>query len=429
MDPSQEPGPSFDDQPQFELINEKIKTESITNSPIPDAANPLYSASSKSPIPSTETPDFPAMAAPAPPKKKGTASAVKRGPKRMNGASKNKKSKTEDSQPGALEASDEEDVDESDNGPYCICRGPDDHRWMICCEKCEDWFHGECIHISKDIGESLIEKFICPNCSNDSLRTIYKKTCGLTGCRKAARHGSEKSVFCSDDHAQIWWERLVSKLPKPRAKAGLNDQLSQPEFMALLNGGLSGFDEYGKWRLARKPFTKDESGSAEAYRLGDEEDSLLENMAKTRTQLAEETAYCHKMLKLIELAQERRRAAIYALRFGEDICGYDQRLDTVGARDAFAAFARSPEGEKIFQTAQLGDPLGEGDLARGMCERKRCKTHSGWQKILALGIKHQVKEMASQAEEVEEEERLLRQAAGERNKRKLAETNWVEVLE
>lgn len=135
------------------------------------------------------------------------------------------------------------------------------------------------------------------------------------------------------------------------------------------------------------------------------------------------------MITLVELAQERRRAAITAGRFGEDICGYDSRLDTISARDAFAAYAKSPEGEAAFRESKLGDPLGEDDAARGMCERKRCKVHSGWQKMLPLGIKYQVREMANQAAEVAQEEGIVREAAGERWKRKQAEKNWVEVVD
>jgi hypothetical protein len=25
---------------------------------------------------------------------------------------------------------------------YCVCLGPNDGRWMIGCDECEDWFHG-----------------------------------------------------------------------------------------------------------------------------------------------------------------------------------------------------------------------------------------------------------------------------------------------
>ena len=156
---------------------------------------------------------------------------------------------------------------------------------------------------------------------------------------------------------------------------------------------------------------------------------LIERAARERVQLEEESSLCRKMLTLIELAQERRRTAITAGRFGEDICGYDQRLDTISSRDAFAAFAKSPEGQTVFATSKLGDPLGEQDeLTRGMCEKKRCKAHSGWGKMLVLGLRHQIREMGEEAEEVGEQERIVRNAASERWMRKKAEKNWVEVL-
>lgn len=434
---------------RFELIDEDIKSESAVNSPAPLHSDAVPAFKSSTPLPSTETAETtdpaPSMAGStsAAKKKKGTASTVKKPSKRPKSVRGPKKPKSARSTVGseanstaAEDASDEDD--ESDNGPYCICRGPDDHRWMICCERCEDWFHGECVHLAKDVGESLIEKFICPNCTTDTLMTIYKKTCTLGSCRKAARlTHSPPSVFCSDEHAQIWWERMLSKLPKARTKAALSDELSQEEFMALLSSDLATIDGDGSWTL-RAPFSGkpsemngDETAAEErlAQILTEEEKEYLDKKANARFKLAEETLLCQKMMTLVEMVQERRRAAISAGRIGEDICGYDNRLDSICARDAFAAFVKSPEGEVIFQASKVDDPLGEGDEVRGMCERKRCKIHSGWHKMLLLAVKHQIKEMADQAAEVGEDERILREAAEERWRRRQAEKNWVEVIE
>ncbi|KAL6866810.1 hypothetical protein J3F83DRAFT_741278 [Trichoderma novae-zelandiae] len=431
---------------RFELIDEDIKSESAVNSPAPLHSDALPAFKSSTPLPSTEAAD---AADPAPPmagssaakKKKGTASTVKKNVKRPKSVREPKKPKSARSTVGseanstaAEDASDEDD--ESDNGPYCLCRGPDDHRWMICCERCEDWFHGECVHLSKDIGESLIEKFICPNCTSDKLVTIYKKTCTLGSCRKAARlTHSPPSVFCSDEHAQTWWERMLAKLPKARAKSALSDELSQEEFMALLSSDLATIDGDGSWTL-RAPFSgkpaevngDDTAEDRLSPILTEEEREYLEKKANARFKLAEETLLCQKMLTLVEMVQERRRAAISAGRIAEDICGYDQRLDSIGARDAFAAFVKSPEGEAIFQASKVDDPQGDGDEVRGMCERKRCKIHSGWHKMLLLAVKYQIKELADQAAEVGEDERILREAAEERWRRRQAEKNWVEVL-
>lgn len=50
---------------------------------------------------------------------------------------------------------------------WCICKQPHNNRFMICCDKCEDWFHGTCVSITKAQGKSMEEKnkkWLCPNC-------------------------------------------------------------------------------------------------------------------------------------------------------------------------------------------------------------------------------------------------------------------------
>ncbi|RDA95354.1 hypothetical protein CP533_3486 [Ophiocordyceps camponoti-saundersi (nom. inval.)] len=412
----------YNDQSRFALIDEKVKQEpyaaeqqqpqplnqgvaaEVGNSTAPEIA------SSPAPLPSTEAPD----ATPASKRKNSTASIKKR-PKRP----KKKSNKTKNSP--------EESDDESDNGPYCICRGPDDHRWMICCESCEDWFHGECINITKETGESLIERFICPKCTVGNRVTLYKKTCALDGCRKPARlTQNPSSVFCSNDHGHTWWERMVGRLPKGH----YSDQLSQEELMALLRADLGHVGEDGKWKVARRPFSgelpkeTDAEDDALSRILSEEEKELLDAAAKERAQLAEESVNCHKMLTLVELVQEDRKAATAAGRCAEDMCGYHSALDVVSARDAFAAYIKTVEGEAAFKEAKFVSPPDAE-----VCERKRCKVHSGWHKMLPQGVKHQIKELANRVVELEEEERIIREAARERWKRKQAEQNWVEVID
>ena len=47
---------------------------------------------------------------------------------------------------------------------YCICRGPYNRRFMICCVECDEWFHGSCVGISKQDAESM-DKYCCPLCA------------------------------------------------------------------------------------------------------------------------------------------------------------------------------------------------------------------------------------------------------------------------
>lgn len=56
----------------------------------------------------------------------------------------------------------------TNNDIYCICKRPYDvPRFMIACDKCNEWFHGECIGISEKQGE-FIHLYFCDNCSKSN---------------------------------------------------------------------------------------------------------------------------------------------------------------------------------------------------------------------------------------------------------------------
>lgn len=43
---------------------------------------------------------------------------------------------------------------------------------MICCDKCEEWFHGKCVGISRARGaemEKNNEEYVCPQCIKQTL--------------------------------------------------------------------------------------------------------------------------------------------------------------------------------------------------------------------------------------------------------------------
>ncbi|XP_041953172.1 death-inducer obliterator 1 isoform X1 [Alosa sapidissima] len=67
---------------------------------------------------------------------------------------------------GSPEECESEDTDP--DAVYCICRQKHNKRFMICCDRCEEWFHGDCVGISEKRGrlmEMNREDYICPNCS------------------------------------------------------------------------------------------------------------------------------------------------------------------------------------------------------------------------------------------------------------------------
>lgn len=59
---------------------------------------------------------------------------------------------------------------------YCLCQEPADDRFMIACDKCEEWFHGECINV-KESEAGNIKYYYCPKCCkrDPTLKTKYRK--------------------------------------------------------------------------------------------------------------------------------------------------------------------------------------------------------------------------------------------------------------
>ncbi|KAI3393645.1 hypothetical protein diail_3872 [Diaporthe ilicicola] len=357
-------------------------------------------------------------------------------------------------------ASDEE---ESDHGPYCICRGPDDHRWMISCDMCDDWFHGECVNIDKTIGEALIQRYVCPGCTDRQGINVtrYKKTCSLEGCWRPARiyddirGDADYSVFCSDKHAEDWWEQLVRSLPDSRSLKAKEAGLTREKFMGLLN--VSAVHQSGDgeepWHLGKKPFAVPHEFLSKVDQtrvFTPEEQSFLAASAADRYALAEDIVLNKKMQQLLDLANDRRKAAITEGLLEKDVCGYDVRLDLVGCPGEFGVFVKSAQGEAIYRSNSLATAGGwteeqaqamkaaaeavedgrEWSLATaGMCDRRRCKPHASWYNIFTKSTRHLIKELARQAKEKLDAETRVRDAAATRYFRRKNERTSVTRLD
>ncbi|XP_068148302.1 LOW QUALITY PROTEIN: nucleosome-remodeling factor subunit NURF301 [Drosophila tropicalis] len=51
---------------------------------------------------------------------------------------------------------------------YCSCRQPyDESQFYICCDKCQDWFHGRCVGILQSEAE-FIDEYVCPECQRNT---------------------------------------------------------------------------------------------------------------------------------------------------------------------------------------------------------------------------------------------------------------------
>ncbi|CAH8514798.1 unnamed protein product [Schistosoma intercalatum] len=70
-----------------------------------------------------------------------------------------------------------EEFDKNVDEVYCVCRSSDAERFMIACDQCEEWYHGDCINVTPKQAEQ-IKTFYCPQCRcrNPSLEIEYKNT-------------------------------------------------------------------------------------------------------------------------------------------------------------------------------------------------------------------------------------------------------------
>lgn len=51
--------------------------------------------------------------------------------------------------------------------PWCICRKPHGNKFMICCDGCEEWFHGKCVGITMEQGKVMEKRgreYVCDKC-------------------------------------------------------------------------------------------------------------------------------------------------------------------------------------------------------------------------------------------------------------------------
>lgn len=66
----------------------------------------------------------------------------------------------------ARRSSTREDDEPSDEPVYCICRSSVCDTFMIACDACEEWYHGECINVTPKQAE-CIQKFYCQACRDE----------------------------------------------------------------------------------------------------------------------------------------------------------------------------------------------------------------------------------------------------------------------
>ncbi|KAH9944420.1 uncharacterized protein BXZ73DRAFT_39097, partial [Epithele typhae] len=306
------------------------------------------------------------------------------------------------------EEDEELETEEGDDKLYCICKTSyDEDRVMIACDRCDEWYHTQCLGIN-DLEVDLIDQFVCPPCieanPDVNLKTTYKQRCmaGLkhphpsssSACHKPSRGAFSK--FCSDecgiahmqqriegwggDQAVLWAsvrdtkqrEGVVVKVHVVSGPNGVVKDERRPGGTPVNN-------------LVQETLEVQRPRKTQRDRLIARLQVELDKIGPKREKLKEELEIVFWRQKLLTLAGERSDMV--------DECGWDQRL--CFDDDEYMEF-----GAGVLESYEEGhapQPVSNGDLEDPMqvdgqavedgewwCRgEKVCPRHSGWRKLRA----------------------------------------------
>ncbi|CAF2371700.1 unnamed protein product [Rotaria sp. Silwood2] len=141
-----------------------------------------------------------------------------------------------------------DDTEQMHRRLWCICKKPWDHsRVMLRCDSCANWYHGDCIGVTKEQARVLDmsgDQFVCPPCqgvtsssgikpgrSSDESLTIKRKHIDFVSPSER-KVGERNGNFTSS-------KNLTNSEPSKRPKTGIffqRDPLVEPQIHCIVHG-------------------------------------------------------------------------------------------------------------------------------------------------------------------------------------------------
>jgi COMPASS component SPP1 len=412
-------------------------------------------------------------------KKKGTAKALKSSKKRKidpedpnarsltpTSHAKSSKSGKKGSQAGTpglesspapdnssqVHASDDDGESSEDHNLYCICKKPDNHKWMIGCDGgCDDWFHGDCVNM-KQADEELVDKFICPLCEeNGRGHTTWKPMCRRDGCRKPARLVKDReSKYCSDACGTLFMTEQLQrtagakgangtkdKSKKAKKKGGDADEeeptplggvLRSKDLKALVDASpnIQTFKNLGTGVLTPPQTASPNRATFDGMDLTASETQRMNALHNEKSQLQDRLEVLKDREKFVSMAKEQAtRVAEREKIKMKEFCGYDSRLSWSDAeflhwrngkhgRAAFKHSTLSPTAEQVSSMPVVNGSDSSVEAKETVCLKKRCPKHPQWQKLNLQDARFEELEVVEAIRECEKEEKSVRERARRR---------------
>ncbi|OZJ05566.1 hypothetical protein BZG36_01716 [Bifiguratus adelaidae] len=229
---------------------------------------------------------------------------------------------------------------------YCVCQTPtgtEDNRFMIGCDGCDRWFHGECVGIS-ELDSQRIDRWYCPRCEARGMHASWMPKCKREECSNSRRSGSK---YCSEECGLIIANARLEPIEAKRRKHASPNATNPflPEYHGqhphgAKNGLLSDADARDRERLL---LVRDKIKEAERQ---------LEKIEQRGSLLAGAVKH---MLERQDLKFKQHE---------DDICGFEYRLLTGGEKDGENT---PPEkGEEEEEEEEAVPPDSQGKLGRNV---------------------------------------------------------------
>ncbi|KAI5475666.1 zinc finger, PHD-type protein [Pseudohyphozyma bogoriensis] len=320
----------------------------------------------------------------------------------------------------------EEEEEEGDDRQYCICQQLyDSDRSMIACDKCENWYHLDCIGIPDDKVD-LVDQFICPAYPKE--KTTWKNACARPTCLRAV---APLSKYCSDycgievaatrlELSGIPPDMLWKKVVGARRREAVVIDATRPSRGTDMQEAARHQDAEDE-RLLRSLRAKlseivarrgvlDTSVALVEARL-----QYLRVAIKRWEQLCEETAKAIAEDATLKGEMEAvkskskgkgKKGPVSAMSGPGAQCGFDVRLCLDSAE--WAVFVESEEGRALL--AMLDDENRVFDDVESTCLdlRKKCDRHNGWQKVREADFELELIVLNRRLKRLADQERRLR---------------------
>jgi COMPASS component SPP1 len=351
-----------------------------------------------------------------------------------------------------VHASDDDGDSSEDHNLYCICKKPDNHKWMIGCDGgCDDWFHGDCVNM-KQADEELVDRFICPQCEeNGKGHTTWKPMCRRDGCRKPARLQKDReSKYCTDACGTLFMTEQLqrtagakgNKAKKAKKKGGNHDEdeeeptplggvLRAKDLKALVDASpnIQTFKNLGTGVLTPPQTASPNRVSfdgIDGFAFTASETERLNALHNEKSQLNDRLEVLKDREKFVSMAKEQAvRVAEREKIKMKEFCGYDSRLSWSDAeflqwrngthgRAAFKFSTLSPTAEQVASMPVVNGSNTPVEAKETVCIKKRCPKHPQWQKLNLQDARFEELEVVEAIRECEKEEKSVRERARRR---------------